>query len=96
MNIHKSIDHHLTSTNTLDIKNSNNRQDFINDHEEIEQSKKPTDSDEKIDDKSITARLGITKETNRNVLNDLTNNDGSEDPGSELDTEFSNIANKDN
>lgn len=46
--------------------------------------------------KSISDRLGINEKASRTALNDLTNNDGSEDPGAELDTEFSNITNKDN
>lgn len=55
----------------------------------------PTESEKNDSGKSIADRLGI-KETDRITLNDLTNNDGSEDPGSELDAEFSNTTNKDN
>lgn len=36
--------------------------------------------------KSTSDKLGIKKNTDRNTLYDLTNNDGSEDPGAELDT----------
>ncbi|MDI1309471.1 MAG: hypothetical protein PSV17_08570 [Methylotenera sp.] len=39
--------------------------------------------------KSISERLGINSNTDKATLEDLTNNDGNEDPGSELDTEFS-------
>ena len=46
--------------------------------------------------KSISDWLGVNEKTNRTPLNDLTNNDGNEDPGAELDTEFSNITNKTN
>lgn len=35
---------------------------------------------------STRDKLGITNNTDINTLDDLTNNDGSEDPGSELDT----------
>lgn len=56
----------------------------------------PIESEKKDSGKSISDRLGINKETDRTALNDLTNNDGSEDPGSELDTEFSKNTNKDN
>ena len=54
------------------------------------------ESEKKDSEKSITDRLGINEKTDRTSLNDLTNNDGSEDPGAELDTEFSNITNKNN
>ena len=39
---------------------------------------------------SISDRLKINSETDKTLLNDLTINDGSEDPGSQLDTEFAN------
>ena len=50
----------------------------------------PQESGKKDSGKSISDRLGINKKTDRTALNDLVNNDGNEDPGSELDTEFSN------
>lgn len=46
------------------------------------------ESEKKDFEKSVSEKLGIN-ETNRTALNDLTSNDGSEDPGSQLDTEFS-------
>ena len=45
--------------------------------------------------KSIADRLGVSK-SDKSALNDFTNNDGSEDPGSELDTEFLNNTDKNN
>lgn len=54
------------------------------------------ESEKKDSGKSITERLGVNEKTDKTSLNDLTNNDGSEDPGSELDTGFSNNTNKDN
>ena len=54
------------------------------------------ESDKKDNEKSISERLGINENTNRAALNDLTNNDGSEDPGAELDKEFSNVSRNDN
>lgn len=45
--------------------------------------------DSKESEKSISDRLKINAETNQTTLHDLTSNDGSEDPGSELDTVFS-------
>ncbi len=48
------------------------------------------ESEQKHKGKSISDRLGIDEKTDRTALNDLTSNDGSEDPGSELDTVFSN------
>lgn len=39
-------------------------------------------------EKSISERLGINPKTDQDSLEDLTNNDGSEDPGAALDTEF--------
>ncbi len=44
--------------------------------------------------KSISDRLGIDEKTDKTSLKDLTRNDGSEDPGSELDTEFSKATDK--
>ena len=55
----------------------------------------PKKSEKKDSEKSITERLGIDEWTDKTSLNDLTNNDGSEDPGSQLDTGFSNNTNKD-
>lgn len=55
----------------------------------------PKESKKKDSEKSITERLGIDGKTDKTSLNDLTNNDGSEDPGSQLDTGFSNNTNKD-
>lgn len=39
----------------------------------------------KDSEKYISDKLGINEKTNNNTPNDLTNNDGSEDPGAELD-----------
>ena len=44
------------------------------------------ESDKKIIGISITDRIGINEKIRKTALNDLTNNDGNEDPGSELDT----------
>ena len=55
----------------------------------------PKESKKKDSEKSITERLGIDGKTDKTSLNDLTNNDGSEDPRSQLDTGFSNNTNKD-
>jgi len=46
------------------------------------------ESEKKECEKSVSEKLGIN-DTNRSALNDLTCNDGSEDPGAQLDTEFS-------
>lgn len=43
-------------------------------------------SEKKYGGESTSDKLGITNNTDINTLDDLTNNDGSEDPGSELDT----------
>lgn len=51
--------------------------------------KMPFEPPKKDSGKSISDRLGINKNNDKNTLDDLTNNDGSEDPGSGLDTEFS-------
>lgn len=50
------------------------------------------ESDKKVIGISITDRLVINEKTRITALNDLTNNDGNEDPGSELETVFKNIA----
>ena len=55
----------------------------------------PKESKKKDSEKSITERLGIDRKIDKTSLNDLTNNDGSEDPGSQLDTGFSNNTSKD-
>jgi len=44
--------------------------------------------EKKDNEKSVSEKLGIN-ETNSTALSDLTSNDGSEDPGAQLDTEFS-------
>ena len=49
----------------------------------------PTEPDDPDFGIPISSRLGINTKTNQTALNDLTNEDGNEDPGSELDTEFS-------
>ena len=46
------------------------------------------ESKERDSEKSVSEKLGIN-DNNRTALNDLTSNDGSEDPGAQLDTEFS-------
>lgn len=46
------------------------------------------ESEKKECEKTVSEKLGIN-ESNRTALNDLTSNDGSEDPGAQLDTEFS-------
>lgn len=54
-------------------------------------SKEP---EKKVDGKSTSVRLGINANIDKASLKDLTSNDGSEDPGSELDTVFSDNKNK--
>lgn len=48
------------------------------------------ESEKKDNGKSISARLGIDAKIDKAAFKDLTSNDGSEDPGSELDAVFSN------
>lgn len=52
------------------------------------------ESEKKDNGKSISARLGIDAKIDKAAFKDLTSNDGSEDPGSELDTVFSNNGKK--
>ena len=55
----------------------------------------PKESENKDSGKSISDRLGINEKSDSEALNDLTSNDGNEDPGAELDLEFSYNSNKD-
>jgi hypothetical protein len=48
------------------------------------------ESEKKDNGKSISARLGINAKIDKAAFKDLSSNDGSEDPGSELDKVFSN------
>jgi hypothetical protein len=48
------------------------------------------ESEKKENGKSISARLGIDAKIDKAAFKDLTSNDGNEDPGSELETVFSN------
>jgi hypothetical protein len=57
-------------------------------------AKMPTESENIDNEKSIADRLRI-KKTDQTALKDFTSNDGNEDPGSGLDTEFRHT-NKDN
>src|SRR4051812_2034517 len=55
----------------------------------------PKESERKDSEKTISDRLGINDKSDSAALNDLTSNDGNEDPGAELDLEFSYNSNKD-
>jgi len=46
------------------------------------------ESERNDSEKTISDRLKINKENDQTAIHDLTSNDGSEDPGAELDTEF--------
>lgn len=48
----------------------------------------PKESERKGSEKTISDRLGINDKSDSAALNDLTSNDGNEDPGAELDLEF--------
>ena len=49
----------------------------------------PTDPDEPDVEQPISVRLGMNKKSNYYASPELTEQDGNEDPGSELDKEFS-------
>lgn len=68
----------------LDVANSR----LVSQPETKSNRHKLADSNEQADSQTIATKLGLEQQSAHEAISKLMESDGSEDPGSELDTEF--------